>query len=55
MGKHLNSTNSKILQRIRSHGRGWVFTPSSFADLGTRRAVDLALMRHRDSGHHFGC
>ena len=50
MGKHLNSTSSKILQRIRSHGRGWVFTPSTFADLGTRRAVDLALMRHRDSG-----
>ena len=50
MGKHSDSTDSKILKRIRSHGRGWVFTPSSFADLGTRRAVDLALMRHRDSG-----
>ena len=50
MGKHLNSTDSKILRRIRSHGRGWVFTPSSFADLGTRGAIDLALMRHRDSG-----
>ena len=50
MGKHVNSTDSKILRRIRSHGRGWVFTPDSFADLGTRRAVDLALMRGRDSG-----
>ncbi len=50
MSKHVNSTDSKILRRIRSHGRGWVFTPDSFADLGTRRAVDLALMRHRDSG-----
>ena len=50
MGKHANSTGSKIFRRIRSHGRGWVFTPDSFVDLGTRRAVDLALMRHRKSG-----
>ena len=47
---HANSTGRRILRRIRSHGRGWVFTPNSFTDLGTRRAVDLALMRHRDSG-----
>ena len=50
MGKHVNSTDNKIFRRIHSHGRGWIFTPDSFADLGTRRAVDLALMRHRDSG-----
>ncbi len=50
MGRHTNSTDSKILRRIRSHGRGWVFTPDSFTDLGTRRAVDLALMRHRHRG-----
>lgn len=50
MGKHANSADSKILRRIRSHGRGWVFTPDSFSDLGTRRAVDLALMRYRNSG-----
>lgn len=50
MGKHAHSTNSKIFRRIRSRKRGWVFTPDSFADLGSRQAVDLALMRHRDSG-----
>lgn len=50
MGRHTNSSGSKILRRIRSHGRGWVFTPDSFMDLGTRRAVDLALMRHRARG-----
>ncbi len=50
MGKHADSTDSKILRRIRSRKRGWVFTPDSFQDLGTRQAVDLALMRHRDSG-----
>jgi len=50
MGKHADSTDSKILRRIHSRKRGWVFTPDSFKDLGTRQAVDLALMRHRDSG-----
>ena len=50
MSKHANSTDSKILRRIKSCKRGGVFTPDSFADLGTRRAVDLALMRHRKSG-----
>ncbi|HEB94509.1 MAG TPA: hypothetical protein ENI94_13850 [Gammaproteobacteria bacterium] len=50
MGKHADSTDSKILRRIQACKRGWVFTPDSFTDLGTRRAVDLALMRHRDSG-----
>ena len=50
MGRHVDSTDSKILQRIRSRKRGWVFTPDSFVDLGSRQAVDLALMRHRQSG-----
>ena len=50
MGKHADSTDSKILRRIQGRKRGWVFTPGRFTDLGTRRAVDLALMRHRDSG-----
>ena len=50
MGRHADSTDSKILRRIQGRKRGWVFTPDSFTDLGTRRAVDIALMRHRDSG-----
>lgn len=50
MRKHADSTDSKIFRRIKSNGRGWIFTPNSFADLGTRRAVDIALMRHRKSG-----
>ena len=50
MGKHAKSTDRKIFRRIRSRGRGWVFTPDRFTDLGSRRAVDLALMRHRNSG-----
>ena len=50
MTKQADSTDSKILRRIKSNGRGWIFTPNSFANLGTRRAVDIALMRHRKSG-----
>lgn len=50
MGKHTESADSRILRRIQGRKRGWIFTPESFTDIGTRRAVDLALMRHRDSG-----
>ena len=51
MGRHSDSTDSRILRRITHRKRGRVFTPDSFADLGSRRAIDLALMRHRESGH----
>lgn len=50
MGRHIDSTDSRILERIKSRKRGWIFTPDSFTNLGTRRAIDLALMRHRESG-----
>ncbi len=50
MGKHTHSTDSNILRRIHSRKRGWVFTPDSFTDLGTRQAIDLALMGHRKTG-----
>lgn len=50
MAKHTFSTNSRLLRRIRSHGRGWVFTPSNFRDLGTSTAVNIALMRHVRDG-----
>lgn len=50
MAKHADSTDSRIIERIRSKGRGWVFTPDAFKDLGTRTAIDLALKRQRESG-----
>ena len=34
-----------IVRRIRGHGRGWIFTPSDFLDLGTADAVKNALSR----------
>lgn len=50
MTKHLKSSGSQILSRIRSKRRGWVFTPGDFADLGSRTAVGKALMRHARAG-----
>jgi hypothetical protein len=41
----MQSIDSSILSRIYGSKRGAVFTPSDFLDLGSRRAVDLALHR----------
>lgn len=41
----VKSTASAVLKRIRVHGRGWVFTPRDFLDLGGRGSIDLALWR----------
>jgi hypothetical protein len=38
-------TQKSILRRIRGHGRGWIFTPSDFLDLGKEDAVTKALSR----------
>jgi hypothetical protein len=50
MGKHIHSIDSKILDRIYGHGKGWTFTPANFLDLGSRNAVASALKRHKASG-----
>jgi predicted transcriptional regulator of viral defense system len=39
------SIDSKILASIRGRGRGSVFLPADFLDLGSREAVDIALHR----------
>lgn len=39
------SIDSQILATIRSHGRGSVFVPADFLDLGSREAVDIVLHR----------
>jgi hypothetical protein len=41
----MNSIAAAILKRIRVHGRGWVFAPRDFLDLGPRHPIDLALSR----------
>jgi hypothetical protein len=50
MPKHSRSTDSKVLDRIRGHRRGWVFTPAHLADLGSRNAVASALKRFKAEG-----
>lgn len=50
MGKHAQSIDRQILARIRAQGKGRVFTPADFLDLGTRAAVDQALSRNTRAG-----
>lgn len=50
--RHTNSTATRVLKRIRSKGRGSVFVPTDFLDIGSgsRVAVDAALSRLADDG-----
>ena len=50
MGKHTQSIDNRIIKRIYGHGRGWVFTPTHFSDLGSRDAVASSLRRYSQSG-----
>lgn len=50
MGTHLHSISSRIARRIRAKDKGSVFTPGDFLDLGSRAAVDQALLRHVRDG-----
>lgn len=50
MARHANSVESQVLGRIQTHGPGWVLTPAQFADLGSRNAIGLALMRLARTG-----
>ena len=41
----MNSLPQKLLERIKQKGRGWVFTPHAFADLGEAVSLAVALDR----------
>lgn len=43
--KSLQSIDSRILATIHGRGRGSVFVPADFLDLGSREAIDIALHR----------
>jgi hypothetical protein len=43
--KSQNSTDAKILKRIRRKASGSILTPLDFLDIGSRAAVDQALLR----------
>jgi hypothetical protein len=47
---HAQSIANMILESIRGHGRGWVFTPANFKGVGSRTAVESALRRHKNEG-----
>lgn len=48
--KTTQSIDRKLLNRVRGKGRGAVFVPGDFFDLGSREAVDLALHRLAKKG-----
>ena len=50
MAKHAQSIDLFIRSRIFGNGRGWVFTPKHFQDLGSDSAIDSALRRLKASG-----
>lgn len=50
MQKSSQSIEQSALARIRGRGRGSAFTPTEFLDLGSRRAIDVALHRLTRSG-----
>jgi len=39
-----------VLNIIRGHGLGWVFTPANFKGIGSRSAVESTLRRHKNDG-----
>lgn len=43
-------TTDRIIARIKAKGRGWIFTPKDFVDLGSRAAVDQTLLRLAKDG-----
>jgi len=43
--KSPQSIDSRIIAAIRGHGRGSVFVPADFLNIGSRKAVDVALHR----------
>jgi hypothetical protein len=50
MGKHAQSIDTKIFDRIRRNASGRVFSARDFLDLGSRPAIDQTLSRHCRAG-----
>ncbi len=44
------NVGNKVKKRIYAHGREWVFTPKRFLSLGSRQAIDLALLGKTKEG-----
>ena len=50
MTKHKGSADSQILHRIHNHGKGWVFSPLDFLDLGNRSTIGSTFKRLKATG-----
>ncbi len=50
MKKKSNYISNQIISRVYGHGRGWVFTPNHFKDLGSRNAIASSLKRLKKDG-----
>ncbi|MBU3742739.1 MAG: hypothetical protein FGM24_10730 [Candidatus Kapabacteria bacterium] len=50
MTKHVQSIDLSVRRRVYGNGRGWVFTPKHFQDLGSDAAIDSALRRLKAAG-----
>ena len=50
MGKHAQSIDTRILDRIKRNASGRVFSARDFLDLGNRPAIDQTLSRHSRAG-----
>lgn len=50
MGKHAQSIDTQILDRIKRKASGRVFSARDFLDLGSRPAIDQTLSRHSRAG-----
>lgn len=46
----MQSITDKVIARVYGHGRGWAFTQTDFADIGSRQSIDVALHRLCKSG-----
>jgi len=48
--KAVKSIESQIVNKIKRRGRGSVFLPTDFLDIGSREAIDIALHRLKKKG-----
>lgn len=46
----MQSIHNNVLKRIYAKGRGWVFTPVDFSDLGNRNTIKQVLTRLTNAG-----
>ena len=51
----MQSIEESVLKRIQGRGKGTVFVPADFLDLGSRRAVDLCFIDWSSEASFVAC